>query len=369
MVHTSKQNVLYLLILLQTHVVVTIASMNPLMVSRTALLRSIRKVNTPAATSDDRISTAHSTLYSPTIDEWYDNGCDELLQTSYNGNQNVEEVILCNAGMNPVLKNLARGAFLRVASDITGGTALENIKCRVTVTDHGPIKAIRDICDKKGGWLNLWSGTPSRTIEGALLGAVFLVGSAATKKQVLAMGAGKNVAALAGGVVGGMAQAVVMTPAGMVFTSLNVNKGKPGYEKDNAITVAKRIIREKGVEGMFVGATPMALRQSSNWASRGLFTELCRTNLKLSRYGLIGEIGSGVIGGVGSCWNTPIETVRVLMQRDVGCGIPPKTFGQYVEDEMERGGVPALFRGVTPRAVQAVWQTVFMVVVPNLLGL
>jgi len=96
MVHTSKQNVLYLLILLQTHVVVTIASMNPLMVSRTALLRSIRKVNTPAATSDDRISTSHSTLYSPTIDEWYDNGCDELLQTSDNGNQNGEEVILCN---------------------------------------------------------------------------------------------------------------------------------------------------------------------------------------------------------------------------------------------------------------------------------
>lgn len=271
--------------------------------------------------------------------------------------------------MNPVLKNLARGAFLRVASDITGGTALENVKCRVTVSNDGPLKATRDICSKKGGWLNLWSGTPSRTVEGALLGAVFLVGSAATKKQVLAMGAGKNVAALAGGIVGGMAQAVVMTPAGMVFTSLNVNKGKPGYENDNAITVARRIIKEKGIEGMFVGGTPMAIRQASNWASRGLFTELCRTNLKLSRYGLIGEIGSGVIGGVGSCWNTPIETVRVLMQRDVGCGIPPKTFGQYVNDEVERGGVPALFRGVTPRAVQAVWQTVFMVVVPNLLGL
>ena len=57
------------------------------------------------------------------------------------------------------------------------------------------------------------------------------------------------------------------------------------------------------------------------------------------------------------------------MQRDVGCGIPPKTFGGYINDEMETGGVPSLFRGVTPRAVQAVWQTVFMVVVPNLLGL
>lgn len=284
-----------------------------------------------------------------------------------NGNGAEKEVAMC--GASPLIKNLARGAFLRVASDFTGGTALENIKCRVTASGDGPFQSTRDICAAPGGWLNLWSGTPSRTVEGALLGAVFLVASAATKKNVLAMGAGKNMAALAGGVVGGVAQAVVMTPAGMVFTSLNVNKGKPGYENDNALTVTRRIIKEKGLAGMYIGANPMALRQASNWASRGLFTELCRTNLKMSRFGIMGEIGSGVIGGLGSCWNTPIETVRVLMQRDVGMGIEPLTFGGYVEKEVEEGGVPALFRGVTPRAVQAVWQTVFMVVVPNLLGL
>jgi len=33
-----------------------------------------------------------------------------------------DEIRLCS--MNPVLKNLARGAFLRVASDISGGTPL-----------------------------------------------------------------------------------------------------------------------------------------------------------------------------------------------------------------------------------------------------
>ena len=279
------------------------------------------------------------------------------------------QAVAAASPINPLIKNLARGAFLRVASDISGGTALENVKCRVTTSGEGPFKSARDIMNGPGGVLNLWSGTPSRTIEGALLGAIFLVASAATKKQVLGMGAGKNVAALAGGVVGGVAQAVIMTPAGMVFTSLNVNKGKPGYENENAITVAQRIMKDKGIQGMFVGGTPMAIRQASNWASRGLFTELCRTNLKLSRFGLVGEIGSGVIGGLGSCWNTPVETVRVLMQRDVGCGLPPKTFGGYINDEMEKGGVSSLFRGITPRAVQAVWQTVFMVVVPNLLGL
>ena len=43
----------------------------------------------------------------------------------------------------------------------------------------------------------------------------------------------------------------------------------------------------------------------------------CRTNLKLSQFGLLGEIGSGAVGGVVATWNTPIETVQVLMQKDV----------------------------------------------------
>mmetsp|Transcript_21844 Transcript_21844/g.32156 ORF Transcript_21844/g.32156 Transcript_21844/m.32156 type:complete len:199 (+) Transcript_21844:917-1513(+) len=198
---------------------------------------------------------------------------------------------------------------------------------------------------------------------------MFLVGSAATKNQVLAMGGSKDLAALAGGLVGGLVQAIVMTPAGMVFTSLNYNKGKPGYEDDNFITVANRIVKEKGVMGMFIGGGPMAIRQASNWASRGLFTEIARTNFKMSKYGLIGEIGSGVIGGVGSCWNTPIETVRVIMQRDVSSGLAPKTAKEYMNSIYEEQGIPGLFRGVTPRAIQAIWQTCFMVVVPNILGL
>ena len=190
-----------------------------------------------------------------------------------------------------------------------------------------------------------------------------------TKQRVLAMGGSKTVASLAAGTVGGVAQAVVMTPAAMIFTSLNVNRGKKGYENDNAITVARRIIKEKGVQGMFYGGGPMCARQASNWASRSCFTEIARTSLKLSNYGLLGEIGSGVIGGIGSCWNTPIETIRVLMQRDVTMGKETKSFGEYWNDMVAEQGYPGLFRGVTPRGIQAIWQTVFMVVVPNMMGI
>lgn len=123
-----------------------------------------------------------------------------------------------------------------------------------------------------------------------------------------------------------------MTPAGMVFTSLNVNKNKPGFENDNALTVCRRIVKEKGLGGMFVGGGPMAVRQASNWASRSCFTEIARTTFRMSEYGLLGEIGSGIIGGVGSCWNTPVETARVLIQKDASAGKEPKSFAGYTKD-------------------------------------
>jgi Mitochondrial carrier protein len=184
-----------------------------------------------------------------------------------------------------------------------------------------------------------------------------------------ALGASPIMCSLAGGLVGGVAQSIVMTPAGMIFTSLNVNAGRKGYENDNALTVTKRILKEKGLVGMYIGVTPMMIRQATNWASRAGFTEVCRTTLKMGQYGIVGELASGAIGGIGSCWNTPVETIRVLMARDVSMGKKQKTFGQYWDDMVEEQGYPGLFRGVTPRGIQAIWQTVFMVVVPNMMGL
>jgi len=286
-----------------------------------------------------------------------------LLDDDVFGNESYKEVEECG-----IAKNLVRGSFLRILSDLTGGTPLESIKCRVTVTKDNMFQAYSNIC-KEGSFWSLWQGTPSRTLEGALLGAFFILGSTVAKKQVLAMGGGKNLAALAGGTVGGVAQAIVMTPAGMIFTSLNVNQGKKGYENDNAWTVTKRIVKEKGLRGLFYGGGPMCLRQASNWSSRSLFTEIARTNLKMSKLGILGEIGSGVVGGLGSCWNTPIETIRVNMHRDVSMGKDSQSFGYYWNKIEKEEGLAGLFRGVTPRGIQAIWQTVFMVVVPNVLGI
>jgi hypothetical protein len=279
--------------------------------------------------------------------------------------EDVTETRLCNNG---VAKNLLRGACLRVASDLSGGTVLESIKTRVTISGENMFQATRNIV-QEGGVLALWAGTPTRTVEGALIGGLFLVGSAFTKSQLIKLGVPPTLAALSGGVIGGIAQSVAMTPAGMIFTALHANKGKPGHENDNAVSITRRIVREKGFFGLYAGNTPMVIRQASNWASRAGFTEIARTTLGMSKYGLLGEIGSGVIGGVGSCWNTPIETIRVTCQRDINRGKSAKSMGEYWNAIRDEEGYAGLFRGVSPRAIQAVWQTCFLVVVPNLMGI
>ena len=267
-----------------------------------------------------------------------------------------------------MLKNLARGAILRVASDLTGGIPFESVKVRVAATGDGALTAFRHIVFNGGGVPALWSGWSTRVVEGAALGAVFMLSSTAIKTRVMAVGGSPTMAALAGGLVGGIAQAVVMTPSGLIFTSLNLNKGKKGHEQDTAISVTRRIIKENGLRGMFYGGGPMAIRQASNWASRSCFTEIARSQLGLSKYGMLGEIGSGIMGGLGSCWNTPIETIRVVTQRDVSEGRRPRRMSEYWNEIVNEKGYTGLFRGITPRGMQAIWQTCFMVVVPNILG-
>ena len=73
------------------------------------------------------------------------------------------------------------------------------------------MQATRQIISN-GGIGALWTGSPSRTVEGALIGAVFMLSSVTTKKQLQRWGAPPTVAALAAGLVGGVAQAAIMTP-------------------------------------------------------------------------------------------------------------------------------------------------------------
>ena len=58
------------------------ASMNPLMLSRTAMLTSVRKVHFRSEESSSTPMGPASPSMDTNIDEWYDDGCDALLEAS-----------------------------------------------------------------------------------------------------------------------------------------------------------------------------------------------------------------------------------------------------------------------------------------------
>merc|ERR1719162_1105059 len=78
----------------------------------------------------------------------------------------------------------------------------------------------------------------------------------------------------------------------------------------------------RGVAGFYPGASAVAFRQATNWASRQGFTDAVRQYVirrnhagnpkaKLSR---TEEVGCGVAGGSLACWNHPFEVARIELQ-------------------------------------------------------
>ena len=263
----------------------------------------------------------------------------------------------------PFVRTLAQGAALRIGSDMTGGLPLELIKTRLAMTGESPLAAARGIARGKGGLFELWRGTPARLFEGALMGACLFAGSTTTKSVLLKFGAEPTLAALCGGAVGGVAQTVVMGPTALLLTT-GLTNGKTMMEN------AKAIVARDGPAGLYLGSPSICFRQATNWASRQGITEAVRPVVTGALPGIAGEVASGCIGGCLSVWNTPLEAARVRIQGDNARGIkggPSTTFGAMKAVYDERG-LPALFLGVGPRACQASWQTVWMVVVPTVLA-
>ncbi|KAJ1560843.1 hypothetical protein HK405_005783, partial [Cladochytrium tenue] len=75
------------------------------------------------------------------------------------------------------------------------------------------------------------------------------------------------------------------------------------------------------------------------------------------------KIAASTFGGALSCWNQPIEVIRVEMQSQVKTeGRPEKlTIGTAAKWIYSKNGIRGFYRGVTPRIGLGMWQTVCMV--------
>ena len=119
------------------------------------------------------------------------------------------------------------------------------------------------------------------------------------------------------------------------------------------------------------GVNAVAIRQSTNWGSRIGISRVCEAKIKEFRGGdqslplsPLQKIVCSAIGGGLSCWNQPIEIIRVEMQSAIkhvdkkAGNLSMVETAKYI---WSKNGLKGFYRGVAPRVGLGIWQTVCMV--------
>lgn len=149
----------------------------------------------------------------------------------------------------------------------------------------------------------------------------------------------------------------------------NTHKGA----KESTLKIAADILKREGIAGINKGVNAVAVRQCTNWASRFGITRFAQETIIGLRYGKSPEAKqqataldkalASIIGGALSCWNQPIEVIRVEMQSQVKAeGRPEKmTIATATKWIYKNNGIRGFYRGVLPRIGLGMWQTLCMV--------
>jgi hypothetical protein len=87
------------------------------------------------------------------------------------------------------------------------------------------------------------------------------------------------------------------------------------------------------------------------------------TEKSTQKLGASQKVLAAALAGAFSCWNQPIEVVRIEMQSQLKApGRPDKmTMLKAVKWIYSQNGVAGFYRGISPRILLGVWQTVCMV--------
>ncbi|CRG93542.1 mitochondrial carrier protein, putative [Plasmodium gallinaceum] len=291
-------------------------------------------------------------------------------------------------------KDLIDGSILHCLETATLGLPLEVWKTRMCIyRNENTIKSFKNIYNKGLG--QFYAGFYAKLVESASKGAVLLL----SKEQIINfcnnLNINKTTSGFIGGACGGICQSLVMTPC-TFFITASIDK-KINYKEKIVY-----ILKNTGIKTLYKGNSAMCLRQGTNWASRQGITEWIRTkviqkknkkeekkikkiddinniksvndssNFSLTNENIIKkkensynlttfeEIICGIIGGALSVWNNPFDVIRVHMQNNANNNIK-LTFFQSFTNLYKEGGILYLYKGVIPRCLLCIWQTLFMV--------
>jgi len=252
---------------------------------------------------------------------------------------------------------------LKCLEALTLGLPLEVWKTRMGRSrDERSIEAFINVY-KRGGVTAYWAGLSPKMIESATKGAILLFSKESIANVMTGVGFGPTLTGFVAGAVGGVCQVVTMGPCTFLVTG-----AVTGDKSISTLQRTKNVMRQHGWKGFYPGGTALALRQATNWASRQGFTEWVRVRLKILFHGdanakltVPQEAVAGIIGGAMACWNHPVEVARIQMQSAADRGEPKQNIVQVFQTVLKQQGVRGLFKGIVPRILLGIWQTLFMV--------
>ncbi|KAI8803431.1 mitochondrial carrier domain-containing protein [Cladochytrium replicatum] len=226
--------------------------------------------------------------------------------------------------------NLALGAGLNLFEVSTLGQPFEVTKTQMAANrgDTMP-KAFMKIWNR-GGLLGFYQGLiPWAWIEASTKGAVLLFAASEIEFYTRAAGSSPAVAGIVGGMGGGIAQAYATMGFCTFMKTVEVTRHKEGAgSQKSTIQVAREIFAREGIRGINKGVNAVALRQMTNWGSRFGFARIGEDLIRKYSFGDSEDaktrklsngqkILASTIAGAVSCWNQPIEVIRVEMQSQI----------------------------------------------------
>ncbi|GAB5586781.1 Mitochondrial DNA replication protein yhm2 [Umbelopsis nana] len=270
-------------------------------------------------------------------------------------------------------QNLLLGAGLNMFEVSTLGQPFEVIKTQLAANRGQSMAAALSTIYSRGGVLGFFQGLiPWAWIEASTKGAVLLFTASEFEYRAKAAGASPFLAGIAGGMGGGIAQAYTTMGFCTFMKTVEVTRHKAGANV-STWKVAGDIYKKEGIRGINKGVNAVALRQCTNWASRFGLSRLAQESIIKYRYGegpdahkqatVMDRALASIIGGGLSCWNQPIEVIRVEMQSQVKAEGRPEhmTIGKAAKWIYQNNGIAGFYRGVVPRIGLGIWQTLVMV--------
>ncbi|RKO84648.1 mitochondrial carrier domain-containing protein [Blyttiomyces helicus] len=272
--------------------------------------------------------------------------------------------------------NLGIGAGLNIFEVSTLGQPFEVIKTHMAANRGDTMPGAVKRTWARGGVFGFYQGLiPWAWIEAATKGAVLMFAASELEYHFRVLGASPAAAGILGGMGGGIAQAYTTMGFCTFMKTVEVTRHKDaGAAAKPTVQVAREIFAREGIAGINKGVHAVAVRQCTNWGSRfgisriveDVFRKFAQTEAdRESKKPLssLQKIVASAVGGALSCWNQPIEVIRVEMQSQVKTvGRPEKmTIASAAKWIYSQNGFKGFYRGVTPRVGLGVWQTVCMV--------